>query len=96
MKCSNMVANILPTTLPLIIKVNRSKFNFSEQFYVAYQIKGNHEYTATLSQIFCLQTSPPLISGLGSKGQSSASSEHGHVVYQIKGNHECIDNVATF
>ena len=39
MKCSNMVANILPADPPLDPRVKRSKFTFSEQ----YQIKVNHK-----------------------------------------------------
>ena len=43
-KCGSMVANILPAYPPdPAVGVKRSKLNFSEHSYVAYQIKGNHQ-----------------------------------------------------
>ena len=41
-KCSNMVATILPTYLPLDLGLGQKvKSHFSEHGHVAYQIKGN-------------------------------------------------------
>ena len=37
---------------------------------------------------FACRPLPPLILGLGLKGQNSTLSEHSHIAYLIKGNHE--------
>ena len=57
---------------------------FSERVHVAYQIKGNHEYSSMHgSKYFARRPPPPpLTLGLGSKGQNSTFAEHGHVAYQ--------------
>ena len=97
-KCSNMVANILyfacrypPPPLPPLLtqEVKRSKFYyfFSEQYYVAYQTKGNYECSNSVANILPTDTPPPW-GGKVSIGQKSTFSEHGHVAYQIKRNHE--------
>ena len=51
-KCSNMVANILPTVIPHPGDgVNRLRFTFSEYDHGAYQIKENHEYNNMVENI---------------------------------------------
>ena len=90
-KCSNMVANILPTDTPdPEVGVNRSKFNFfSEYGHVAYQIKENHKCSNIIANI--LPADKPT---LGSVGQNSIFFEHGPVAYQIEENHEYSNIVA--
>ena len=68
--------------LPLTLGVKRS-----EQWHVAYPIKGNHVRQHGRKYCAC-SPSTPLTQGLGSKGQNSTFSDHGHVACQIKGNHE--------
>ena len=84
-KCSNMVVNILPATPPPpthppppppppppTLGGNRSKFNFSEQFHVAFQIKGNHECSNMVANILPAdRPTPALTLGLGSNGQKT-------------------------
>ena len=65
---------------------------FQEHGHVAYQTKGNHEFSNRIATI--LPTDQPPTRPLG-WDQNSSFSEHGHVAYQIKGNHECSNMVAT-
>ena len=73
-KCSNMVANILPTDLydPRGWGKNST---FSEHGHVAYQIKWKHKYSNMVANIL-----PPR-----GWGQNSTFSKQGHVAYQLKG-----------
>ena len=62
--------------------VKRSKLNFSEQFHVAYQIKGNLECSNMVANILpadCPYTHPLPTLGVESIGLNSTFSEHGHV-----------------
>ena len=59
--CSNRVANILPTGIPLTPGWGQN--SFSERSYVAYQIKGN----GGKANILSLHT--PSTPGMCSKGQ---------------------------
>ena len=87
----NRSNNFYPQT-PLTLGVKRSKFTFLEQYYVAYQIKGNHECSNMVAYILPTDPTPPL--WVGVKRSNSTFSEHGHVANQIKGNHECSNIVA--
>ena len=92
-KCSNIVANVLPTdrlTLGWDQKVNI--YFFSEHGHVAYQTKWNHECSNMVANISYLEITPTL--EVGSKSQISTFSEHDHIAYQIKGNHNCSSMVA--
>ena len=96
-KCSNMVANILPTDPlhydPIGMGSKGQNSTFSEQCHVAYQIQENHQCSNMAAHI--LHADHPFSDpGLGSKDQNSTLSEHSHVAYQIKGDHECSNMVA--
>ena len=73
---------------------------FPEHGHIAYQIKGNHECSIMVANIFRADLNPrthphpPLTLGVGSKSQNSTFSEHRHVVFQIKMNHKCTSIVA--
>ena len=81
------------TCIPQGIGFKRSKSTFSEHGHVANQIKGNHECSNIVANIWPAET--PSIVGMGSMGQKSHFLEHGHVTYQITGNHEIQQHVAT-
>ena len=93
-KCSNMLANILPTD-PDSLALGMGSVDqnsSSEHSHVAYQIKDNHKCSNMLANI--LPADPySLALGMGSVDQNS-SSEHGHVAYQIKDNHKCSNMLA--
>ena len=85
-KCSNMVANILPADPacphPVSVDgVNRSKFDI----FRIWSLKGIMKCSSMVANI--LPTGPypaPIPLVLGSTDQNSTFSEHGHVAYQIK------------
>ena len=81
-----MVANILPTDIPLTQGVvsKGQTIHFSESGHVAYQIKADDAGSNMVANI--LPTDIPLTQGVGSKGQTIYFSESGHVAYQIKAN----------
>ena len=66
---------------------------FSENGYVAYQIKGNQECSNMVENILPAYPPPPPL-GMGSIGQNSTFSEHGHVAYQSKRIKKCSNMVA--
>ena len=72
--------------------LNRSQFNF----FITISCCIPNQSAATWSQIFCLQTAPPLTLALGSKGHNSILSERDKNVNRIKGNRECSDMLANF
>ena len=87
-KCSNMVANIMPTD-PLPLDPRDQSSTFSEHGHVAYQIKGITKFSNMVANFLPADPPPPPPTPLlGPIGQISAFSEHGPVAYQIKGNHE--------
>ena len=58
-ECSNTLADILPTDLPLPWGlVHRSKSHFAEHGHVAYQINGNHGLQQHGSKCFARRPSP--------------------------------------
>ena len=91
-KCSNKVANILPSDAPPRPwgwgqKVRIRLF----QNMVMLHIKFNGITNAVDIKYFARIRTPPWTLGWG---QNSSFTEHGHVAYQIKGNHECSNMVA--
>ena len=68
----------------------------SEQGYVAYQIKGNHECSNMIANILPadLLPPPPTTLGIGSIDQNSTFSEHDDFANQIKLNHKVRNMVA--
>ena len=64
-----------------------SKGQNSEHGHLAYQIKGNHEFSNMVASILPAYPPPTPTLEMESKGQNSTFSEHGHVTYQIKGDH---------
>ena len=83
---SNMVANILPTDIPLTQGVGSKgqTIYFSESSHVAYQIKADDAGSNMVANI--LPTDTPSTQGVWSKGQTISFSESSRVAYQIKGN----------
>ena len=90
-KCSKIVANIMHATIfPLRLRVERSKFNFSEHGIVAYQLKLNHECSNIV--VFCLlaDPTPTFTLGIGIIGLKSTFSEHGRFSFiKFKGITNC-------
>ena len=98
-KCSNMVANILPTDPPpppLGMGSVGQTSTSSEHGHVACQIKRNHEMQQQDCMYFA-RTSPPSVHhpppppptlGMGSIVHASTFKEYNHVAYPINGNHE--------
>ena len=80
-----MVANILPTDIPLTQGVGSKgqTIYFSERSYVAYQIKADDTGSSMVANILPIDT--PSTQGVGSKSQTISFSERSHVAYQIKG-----------
>ena len=76
-----MVANILPTDLPLTQGVGSKGHTiyFSESSHVAYQIKADDAGSNLVAKI--LPTDTPSTQGVGSKGQINSFSESSHVAY---------------
>ena len=71
-KCSNMVANILPTDPALGMASIGQTLTFSEHGYVACPIKGIHEMQQHGNKYFAQRPLPdptPLTLGMGSVGQ---------------------------
>ena len=79
-----MVANIMPTGLPLTQGVGSKgqTIYFSESSHVAYQIKADDAGSNMVANILPADT--PSTQGVGSKGQTIYFSESSHVAYQIK------------
>ena len=74
MKCSNMVANILPTDPPLPPDPRGmgsigQKSTFSEHGDVAYQNKRNHEFSNKIAIFLHAYPPPPMTIGDGVKIQ---------------------------
>ena len=76
---SNMVANVLPTDLPLTQGVGSKgqTIHFSESSHVAYQIKADDAGSNMVANI--LPTDTPSTQGVGSKGQTISFSESSHI-----------------
>ena len=92
----NILSSDLPMSLPPSVGLNST---FLEHGHVAYQIKGNHEFSNMVANNLHADPPPPtptrtLWYGVKISKFNFFRTEHCHVAYQIKGNHEC-NNIVT-
>ena len=81
----NILSSDLPMSLPPSVGLNST---FLEHGHVAYQIKGNHEFSNMVANNLHADPPPPPPppgpSGMGSKFQNSTFSEQNIVMLHIK------------